>query len=291
MSDSSTVGSVFKSPSLASRIHLRRWYPSGDDRGLVILLHGLGDHVRRHEWAAGLLTGAGYRVVGFDWPGNGESDGIRGDMPSIAEAGRLLEEVIEEVGDQPIGMFAHSTGGFVLLNWLGSSPRASATLRWVWLNSPLLAPSHGQSSLRKYIARQLARRFPRLTLSTGVRMRDCFHSGFDPARELALKNDGGHHRVSLRFAMSLLDAEPQLAKAVSGLRENLAMIITQGSEDTICPPRYAEELFHRIPLAEKIFVLVSGARHEPFREHERQGISNAVRTWLERRASASKADQ
>lgn len=267
-------------PATGVRLRVREWHPSGPERGEVLILHGLGDHTARHDWAASLLTDAGYRAVGFDWPGNGESDGVRGDMPTVVESGRLLEDVVASLELRPTGIFAHSTGAFLALHWLGGRGDALDCLRWIWISSPLLVPSHGQPGWKISLARFLATRFPRLTLSTGVKPSLCYHTGFDPPLDAALKKDGSHHRVSLRFAIDLLAAESGLHEAVSRIPGAPAFLVTQGSEDEVCPPEYAEALFALLPGSEKCFVLVSGARHEPFREKDHRAVSNAVRSWL-----------
>ncbi|MEQ1839757.1 MAG: alpha/beta fold hydrolase [Verrucomicrobiales bacterium] len=280
VSESIQLSSHFQSPSLSKNIHLRQWHPPGGDKGTVLLMHGLGDHVRRHDWAAGLLTRAGYRVIGFDWPGNGESDGLRGDMPTVAEAGRLIEEILLESGSSPVGIFAHSTGAYLLLHWLGGCPALLDQLKWVWLSSPLLAPAHNQSALKIAFARLLARHLPRVTLSTGVRVKDCFHSGFDPLALAALRKDGVHRRISLRFGASLLESVSEFDPALTRIRDDFSLLITQGSEDGVCPPVYAEKLFEQLPVKQKTLIMISGARHEPFREPHHEAVSNAVRVWL-----------
>ncbi len=280
MSEVINFSSHFFSPSLSRNIHVRQWHPSGGNKGTVLLLHGLGDHVRRHDWAAGLLNEAGYQVIGFDWPGSGESDGIRGDLPTVVEAGRLIEEISLEFGNSPAGVFAHSTGAYLLLHWLGRGPIPLVDLKWVWLSSPLLAPTHKQSVLKISFARLLAKHFPRMTLSTGVKARDCFHAGFNPSAEGVLRKEGVHHWISLRFGASLMESERDFDSALRGIQANLSVLVTQGTEDRVCPPSYSENLHHRLPVKQKVLVLASGARHEPFREPHPEALSNAVRAWL-----------
>src|SRR5690606_21364002 len=197
---------------------------------------------------------------------------------------RLLDETMEALDLAPNGIFAHSTGAFLLLSWLARRSGGNGALRrlrWVWLSSPLLRPSHGQPSLKIAVAKALARHFPGMTLGTGVRARSCFHTGFAPFAESARKRVGGHHRVSLRFATDLLDSEDGLLEEVGRIDPGIAFLLSQGAEDRVCPPSYAEELFERLPATSKTWVLVSGAPHEPFREPEPEGIDNAVRAWLE----------
>jgi len=279
-----------RSAALGKTLLAREWPAVERPLGDVLLLHGLGDHSGWHSWAAGLVAGAGYRAASFDWPGNGASEGIRGDMPAVAEAGDLLDEMMEAMDLAPVGIFAHSTGAFLLLPWLARRSREAflARLRWVWLSSPLLRPSHGQPRLKIALASALARRFPKLTLGSGVRARDCFHTGASAA-EAARRRDGGHHRVSLRFATDLLAAEGAVMEEAARIRPDLSFLLTQGAEDGVCPPPYAEELFRHLPGERKTWLLVSGARHEPHREAEPEGIANAVRAWLDRESHAISA--
>ena len=260
---------------------MREWETGPVDRGTVLILHGLGDHSARHDWAAGQVIRAGYRAVGFDWPGNGGSDGIRGDMPLVANAGGLIDSILASRGLRPTGIFAHSTGAFLVLPWLASLTKEAPGPRWVWFSSPLLRPSHRQPALKVAIAKLLAWQFPKMTLSNGVHARDCYHTGFDPFAESTFRKAGGHHRVSLRFAVSLLAEETGLLDLASGLRTDLAFLLTQGLEDPICPPAFAESLFQRLPGGRKTFLLAAGSRHEPFREPEPEAFANAVRNWLE----------
>lgn len=278
---------LFQSAALGSRILIREWETPEPGRAAdpVLVIHGLGDHSARHAWAAGMLAGAGFRPVGFDWPGNGGSEGVRGDMPGVEESARLLGELLEHLDLQPVGIFSHSTGAFLTIPWLGNTvephPRL-ARLRWLWLSSPLIRPSHGQPALKIAMARILARRFPRMTLSNGVRARDCYHTGFTMTAESHFSHEGGHHRVSLRFATDLLAKEGGILGAAGALPSGLAYLLTQGGEDRICPPTYAEALFQRLPGTRKTCLMALGARHEPFREPEPESFGNSVRTWLAR---------
>lgn len=280
MSHAPSILSHHESGGSKGRVLVREWTCKEAGRGSVLILHGLGDHSARHDWAASRMIRAGYRPIGFDWPGNGGSSGIRGDMPVVADGLALIDSILEEWKIAPTGIYAHSTGAFLLLPWLASRASDHPGLRWVWLSSPLLRPSHGQPVLKVAVAKLLARFFPTMTLSNGVQARDCYHTRADPAAEAKFSRDGGHHRVSLRFALSLLAEEPGLLDLAPHLRPDLAFLLTQGMEDRICPPGYAEALFQKLPSARKTWVAVGGARHEPFREPEPESFANAVDSWL-----------
>ncbi len=294
MDDPDSRTRLFESASVGLRILVREWdaVPAASEgAGTVLLLHGLGDHSGRHRRTALLLRQTGHRVVSIDWPGCGASEGRRGDLASVPRMGELLDEVLEALDLRPVGIFAHSAGGFLLLHWLGRRSdkcRRLYGLRWLWLSAPLLRPSHRQPPWKIRVARALVRYFPCLSLGTGVRAEDCHHSDQPRRAEAERSRDGVHHRVSLRFASSLMEHEKALPSLVSAIRPGLALLLVQGVEDEVCPPRFAEELYFRFPSAAKTLLLVSGARHEPLREPDAPGLRPALEAWLDGRGTGSR---
>ncbi len=231
----------------------------------------------RYDWARQMLTDLGYEVCGFDWPGNGLSEGVRGDLPLPNEAGKLIEEVLGKLDISPCGILAHSTGAFLSIPLLANKPECFGDLEWLWLSSPLLKPSHGQGALKIAIAKGLSRLFPKLTLSTGVKSSVCYHRAPDQERT---KPEGVHSRIAVRFGASLIKAEPKLNQAIENLPPNLSYLITQGASDSVCPPGYATDAFQRIPSSEKTLIFINGALHEPFFERPGLRFFNPTRSWL-----------
>lgn len=248
----------------------------------ALLLHGLGDHIACHDWAAELLLRAGFSPEGFDWPGHGQSAGRRGDIASVDTAIRLMDEIISQMESPPVGVFAHSTGGFVLLHYLDEKIRRGETppFRWVWLNSPLLHPGHNQPQLKQKAAKWLGQYFPRLTFSTGVSRKQCCHLENAAKGDDRINFEGCHNRVSLRYGNSLLDYDSRGYSEGGPISESLRVLISQGDEDPICPPHLAKEFFQKLPATDKTFVLIKGARHEAFREENPQSLTNSVAAFF-----------
>jgi len=56
-------------------------WPSPDHPvGQILLVHGLGEHARRYDALADVLTDVGWRVSAYDQIGHGQSPGRRGDQ-------------------------------------------------------------------------------------------------------------------------------------------------------------------------------------------------------------------
>lgn len=279
MSEIEYTESFFDSEVSGFRIYERTGDPVAGKKGTVLMLHGLGDYSRRHDEVAELLGRQGYGTRVFDWPGNGSSSGKRGHLPCVVEAEALIVEALKR-SDGPVdGIYAHSTGAFYLLHALFSNPGEFVDLKWVWLSSPLISPRNGQGAVKIGLAEFLVKYLPSLTLSTGVRQSDCFHTG-KGSWNLIPDDPKLHNRVSLLVATDLIRSEVSLGERIKELPESIAWLFTQGDEDGVCPLPITMEVFNRIVSNDKTFVTVSGARHEPLHEPDHSGFLSAVRAWL-----------
>ena len=101
---------TFRSEAADGVVFVEKICPEKPNGETVLILHGLGDHFGRHEWAVRFFTKQGYSVIGLDWPGNGRSEGKRGDLPPTALIDEFLEEVLSREEAFPTGILAHSTG-------------------------------------------------------------------------------------------------------------------------------------------------------------------------------------
>lgn len=273
----------FPDPGTGRSVRAEAIAPGSPGRGTVLLMHGLGDHVGRHEWVKTRLCRRGYGVLGIDWPGCGHSEGVRGDLPLLEDAVSIVDRALAEAGVVLVGAIGHSTGAFYLARFLSRGDDFTRNMRWAWFSSSLVRPDAGQGPIRIALARLLSSWFPTLTLSTHVRRDDCYHTaaGEDPDHLPA----GVHSRISLRFGAELLTQASEHPRIGESLPEGLAYLVTHGLSDHVCPPRYVEEFYSRIRSGERTFLLARGARHEPFREPESASFLSAVDRWLDRRAA------
>ena len=70
-------------------------------RGVVLLVHGLGEHAGRYDHVAKKLNTWGYAVRGYDQWGHGESAGVQGSMPTDT---RLLDDLADMVDSTRTGL-------------------------------------------------------------------------------------------------------------------------------------------------------------------------------------------
>jgi alpha-beta hydrolase superfamily lysophospholipase len=102
------------------KIHVRAWKPAGEPVGVIQLLHGLGEHIRRYERFARAAVERGYAVFGHDHRGHGLSEGERGFFADengwhkVVEDVRVVTDNIREAhASKPVFLVAHSMGSFI----------------------------------------------------------------------------------------------------------------------------------------------------------------------------------
>src|SRR6185369_4371068 len=121
------------------RLFRRVRQPAGRARGVVINLHGLGDHSGLYPDLLGHLAAGGFLVHAPDLRGNGRSPGQRGYVGRWEELREDLHALValvraEEPG-LPLFLLGNSLGGLIVLDYALAYP---AALRGVIAAAPPL---------------------------------------------------------------------------------------------------------------------------------------------------------
>ena len=109
----------------SGQLKLQFWDYGGDDKPVVVLVHGGLDHARSWDWTARALRDA-YHVYSYDLRGHGNSAHVPGAMYSLAEHVRDLASLVDIVA--PAGatanvrLIGHSLGGMIVLHYAGLFP-------------------------------------------------------------------------------------------------------------------------------------------------------------------------
>src|ERR1700758_96287 len=117
-----------------------RWAPQDDQTsaGAVILVHGMGEHIRRYDHVADALTSQGFVVYGHDHRGHGASLaatdepghlGPHGWRALVDDLNLVVAQARSDHPELPVAMVAHSMGSFAAQQFLldhGSSVDAGA---------------------------------------------------------------------------------------------------------------------------------------------------------------------
>lgn len=144
-------------------IYGKYWSPDSNIKGVVCLVHGMGEHINRYENLAKDLVNAGYAIIGFDQRGHGKSEGQRGHSPSyenlLLSVEDLLQKAEERFPETPKFLMGHSMGGNLVLNYaLEREPK----IKGVIASSPLLRLAFDPPTWKLVLGKLVKNIFPSL---------------------------------------------------------------------------------------------------------------------------------
>ena len=269
--------------------------------GIVLIVHGLGEHAGRYEGVAQQLTQSGFAVLGYDQRGHGRSDGQRGALP---DSNVLLEDLAEMVDEArlhgmpfpttageleaehaapktlPLILFGHSLGGLVAARFVALNLRP---VEGLVLSSPALDP--GLRFFQKLMLAASLKFMPSITVNNGLNPN---HLSRDPQVVKAYLSDRlVHNKISPRLGHFIATAGPAtIAAAANWLTPTLLMYA--GADKLVNPEgsrRFAtmaaqSKAVKPGTVTAKCF---DGYYHELFNEPQPAPVFELLKTWLDSR--------
>ena len=167
-------------------------------RGVIVVVHGLGEHAGRYEHVARRLNSWGFAVRGYDHYGHGESGGTRGALPTPDRLIDDLADVLDSTRTRmeegaPLIVMGHSMGGLVAAALASVRKRP---IDGLVLSSPALDP--GLSKFQKLLLAVVPRLVPNLAVGNGLDPQLISHDSAVVAAYLA--DPRVHDRISGRLA-------------------------------------------------------------------------------------------
>lgn len=256
------------------------WLLAGRPRGVVVLVHGLGEHMGRYGLLAAQLNAWGFAVRGYDQCGHGESSGKRGALPSPT---RLLDDLADVVDSIPVRyvqrdgsvppvlVLGHSLGGLVAARFVSLQMRPVAGLV---LSSPAL--DAGLSEFQHWLLRWLPRVAPNLRVGNGLQPK---YLARDPRVVADYKADPlVHKRIGVRLAQFIAEAGPAtLASAPQWKQRTLLMY---AGADKLVNPAGSRAFVAAAPREVLRARCFEQHFHEIFNDHDRAPVLGELRQWL-----------
>ena len=248
-------------------------------RGVVILVHGLGEHAGRYDHVARQLNAWGFAVRGYDQCGHGESGGAPGSLPTDT---RLLDDLADIVDSTrarmdkgtPLIVLGHSMGGLVAGRFVSLGMRKVDALV---MSSPALNP--GLSAFQKLLVAVLPKLFPNLRVGNGLNASYISH---DPAVVAAYQSDRlVHDRISARLARFIATAGP--ATVALAPQWKVPTLLMYAGEDKLVQPQGSRDFAAAAPAEVVTTHCFEGLYHEIFNELDAAPVFAALRQWLDQR--------
>ncbi len=256
------------------------WLPPGAPaRGVVLLVHGLGEYAGRYDLLANKLNAWGFAVRGYDQYGHGESAGLPGGLPTD---NRLLEDLAEVLDDTrrrmavdvPLIVLGHSLGGLVAARLVSLQMRPVQALV---LSSPAL--DAGMNMLQKAMVALLPKLTPDLRVGNGLNPDFLSH---DPQVVAAYQADRlVHDRISARLARFIAQAGPATLAAAPGW--TVPTLLLYAGDDHLVNPAGSRRFAELAPANVVGSQCFEALYHEIFNEWDAAPVFAALRRWLDQR--------
>ncbi|WP_024795445.1 alpha/beta hydrolase [Tomitella biformata] len=257
-------------------LYWQTWTPAAP-RGLVVLVHGMGEHSSRYGHVAEALTAKGFAVHAHDHRGHGRSGGKRSFIDRmdnlVADIGIAFDHGRAAVPDGPVVMLGHSMGGLSSALWAEDN---RAKLDALALSGPLAALD-AANPVTRIAAKVLSAAVPSLPLIAV----DASALSHDP-------QVGADYRADPLIFAGKLPARTvgELAAGVAKVQANaskltMPLLVQHGELDTLAPPAGSLELFEKAASTDKKRIVYPGMYHEIFNEVDRAQVLGDLTDWLE----------
>jgi alpha-beta hydrolase superfamily lysophospholipase len=265
-------------------LHTRTWAPGGatPPRGVVVLVHGLGEHIGRYDHVGRRLSEQGFGVVGYDHRGHGRSPGPRGGVPDeltlCADLGQVLRGARARFHG-PLVLLGHSLGGLVAARYVAEGLGHDPEGWWrpvdaLVLSSPALDP--GTNAVQKALLAVVAPILPRLAVGNGLKV-DWISR--DAAVVKAYADDPlVHDRITGRLGLFVARHGPAVIAAAP--RWTTPTLLMWAGADRCVAPAGSAAFAQAAPKAAVATRAWPGLYHEIFNEPEQDAVLQALDEWL-----------
>lgn len=237
-------------------------------KGVVIIVHGTGEHIGRYDWLIKQWNNEGYHVVGDDLPGAGRSPGKKGHIQSFQQYIDKVEAWYQkaETYKLPIFLFGHSLGGLIVIRTLIEKQlRVAAAI----LSSPCLKLKSPPNPLQRVGAKLAHRIVPSLRASTKLTFDSVSRN--EQLRVEYEKDPLINSKVSIRWYQELEKAMKKSFQQVDQF-PNVPLLILQAGEDLVIDKEGVKKWFHSLMIDAKVYKEWPNLYHEVFNEQERDEV-------------------
>lgn len=257
-------------------IFTRSWHPTGNPRGVIVLVHGFNSHSGYYAWVAEQLVADGLAVYALDLRGRGKSDGERFYVAKFEDYVNDLAKFIDMVKSQeaglPIYLLGHSAGGVV---------------------SCVYALEH-QGKLAGFICESFAFQVPAPDFALAV-FKGLSHVA-PHAHVLRLKNKDFSRDPTVVAAMDedpliaretqptqtlaeMVRADERLKKGFSTI--TLPLLILHGTSDKAAKPSGSQFFYDNAGSTDKTLKLYEGGYHDLLNDTNKATVMADVKSWID----------
>jgi len=259
-------------------LYWRCWLPDGQPRAIIVVAHGLGEHISRYDNLVNHVVPRGFAVYGLDHQGHGKSEGQRVFVNRfqvyIDDLKTFYDMVHKENPGRKLFLLGHSMGGLIATAY---ALQHQQELSGLIVSAPLLKAGESVSGGTIIAARVLSALAPRM----GVQALDSTYLSRDKAVVEAYDKDPLVFRgkITARLGSELFSTMAKIGPQMPDI--TLPVLIMQGSDDKLVSHEGSKILYEKAGSKDKTIKMYEGFYHEIFNEQERAKVFADLDAWLD----------
>jgi alpha-beta hydrolase superfamily lysophospholipase len=251
-------------------------YTVAQPKGVVALIHGLGEHGARYaHWAAYFNT-ANYAVVTLDLRGHGLSEGKRGFAPNFDilwdDVDYFLADVQMQFPSTPVFLYGHSLGGCIVLSYLlHRNPRVKGVIA----TSPYITLGFKPSPIMVALGKMMFNIYPAFSQDNQLNTSDLSR---DEKVVKAYEADPlVHAKLSAGLGVSMLAQ----GEFIHNFKGNITtpLLLVHGAADKITNPEGTKD-FYNNTTGNRTLKIWDGFYHETHNEPEQREVFEFTKSWM-----------
>lgn len=257
-------------------IYACEFRPEQPAKGVVVLVHGVGEHIGRYEHVTRMFTDHRYAVISADLIGHGKSGGQRGHADAYDDFLDIIDWMLQESStrypDLPRFLYGHSLGGNLVLYY---NQKRTPDIAGMIVTSPGLEVTK-VPPLKLALGELMYALYPRFKMTNSLDVTGLSH---DETVIAAYKADPlVHPFISARLGLDLINT----GKA---LRENfcetkIPLLIMHGELDRLVNASGTREFVSHLNGNVK-YIEIPGGFHELHNEPNKQEVFQIWLDWLD----------
>jgi len=242
---------------------------TGSSRWLIVT-HGLGEHLERHEYLLKLFS-ANFNIAIYDLRGHGKSGGRRGWVEDfnhfLSDLGAVIDYLRKDFSMTNYTLFGHSMGGLITAAYMQNRAQKDFYPEKVFLSSPAVAGPGLQGqlfSMAPLFLFDALLKAPTVPLQGILDLKRLSHDG--RIYESYIKDDLNQLKIHSKLFFEILKMGREVFSRP--LRVNCPLFVAIGSEDGLVHPKLAIAYFTKVEKSAQLKV-IEGGYHELHNEIEK----------------------
>jgi alpha-beta hydrolase superfamily lysophospholipase len=242
---------------------------TGSNKWLIVT-HGLGEHLGRHEFFLKLFS-QNFNIAIYDLRGHGRSGGKRAWVEDFSHFSKDLSCVVEYLAKhfslKSYILFGHSMGGLITSDFMQNHVREDLYPEKVFLSSPavgaagILGPIFGNAP--KFLLEGLTK-LPSVPVGHVLNLRKLSHDS--RVYENYIKDEFTQLKIHLKLYLEIMKTSREVFSRP--LRINCALYCAIGTEDVLVNPKMMISYFTEVEKNAQLKVF-EGGYHELHNEIEK----------------------